>query len=275
MPAGDTTLASYVESENEFSRETRLELNGSANTIHVVNFNKKGEEVTKTINWPKNGLIYVKTPGEGEEGFGEPACNWPLSGSSTEAYNADGKTESEEEKGCGDVYVKGTYSKALTIAAEDDLIINGNVYPTGLSKLGAEPSGTATLGLIAGNYARVYHPVGSGTDTSSSCKASNENESEDPNKWGSLSNPWIYAAILSTDHSFINDNYRCGSQLGELNVYGAIAQDYRGPVGTVGTSGYSKDYKYDGRLAVDEPPYFLAPLKAGWHVIRETAPGPG
>ena len=59
-------------------------------------------------------------------------------------------------------------------------------------------------------------------------------------------------------------------------MYGAIAQNYRGPVGTTaGPTGYTKNYKYDGRLAVDEPPYFLSPFKAGWKVIRETAPTPG
>ena len=56
------------------------------------------------------------------------------------------------------------------------------------------------------------------------------------------------------------DNYNCGvTQLGHLKVDGAIAQNYRGIVGTVGKTGYIKDYKYDSRLAVDEPPYFLSP----------------
>ena len=92
---------------------------------------------------------------------------------------------------------------------------------------------------------------------------------------GSLENIWVYAAILSTSHSFLVDNFTCGEELGKLNVYGAIAQDYRGIVGTSGETGYIKDYKYDGRLATDEPPYFLAPLKAGWKIIRETAPSAG
>lgn len=263
MPEGDTSLLAYVESKNELSGETRLELNGTANTIHVVNFNEEGEESTETINWPKNGLLYVKAYACGYEG--DPA------------YGADGTTEAKEEKGCGNVYVKGTYSKSLTIAAEDSVIINGNIYPTSVAgDLGAAPTGTATLGLIAGEYVRIYHPVSSGgSDSLSGCSASNLSESSDPNKWGSLSNPWIYAAILSTNHSFMVDNFRCGAQLGDLNVYGAIAQDYRGIVGLVGTSGYIKNYKYDGRLAIDEPPYFLAPLKAGWKVVRETAPSPG
>ena len=70
------------------------------------------------------------------------------------------------------------------------------------------------------------------------------------------------------------DNYKCGAELGELNVYGAIAQNFRGIVGTgsgPGMTGYIKNYNYDQRLAADEPPYFLQPLNTGWEVNRETA----
>ena len=42
----------------------------------------------------------------------------------------------------------------------------------------------------------------------------------------------IDAAILSLQHSFIVDNYQCGAKLGKLTVNGAIAQQFRGPVGT-------------------------------------------
>jgi hypothetical protein len=63
--------------------------------------------------------------------------------------------------------------------------------------------------------------------------------------------------------------------LGHLNIFGAIAQNFRGIVGTTGGTGYLKNYNYDERLASDEPPYFLAPLKAGWKIARETAPTGG
>ena len=155
--------------------------------------------------------------------------------------------------------------------------------------LGGEPSGTATLGLIASKFVRVYHPVGetypakSGgfggscnngdtynsttklceyQNTGKTCDAPNLNASEDTtNGWGTQENIWIYAVILSTKHSFAVDNYKCGAELGELNVYGAIAQNFRGIVGTgsgPGMTGYIKNYNYDQRLAADEPPYFLA-----------------
>jgi hypothetical protein len=185
------------------------------------------------------------------------------------------------------------------------VIVNGNIYPYG--NLGGEPTGTATLGLIANNNVRIYHPVketykGSGvgnktcnknkkgetevynstlgeceyTENYNECDAPNLNASEDKlHGWGSLENPWIYAAILSTTHSFVVDNYNCGAKLGDINLEGALAQNYRGIVGTGGGTGYFKDYKYDSRLAVDEPPYFLSPLNAGWKVARETAPKSG
>jgi hypothetical protein len=248
-PQSDTSLLSYVEEENLFTGVTHLVLNGTTKEITAKYWvEEKGveKEVKKTIKWPKNGLIYVQA---GKD------CAY--------TYNpteADTSTEEKEEINCGTVYVSGTYSEPLTVAAQNDLIVNGSIYPTSVEgKLGSAPSGTTTLGLIATEYVRIYHPV---KETRYSC----ENES------GSLENPWVYAAILSTSHSFIVDNFDCGNQLGHLNIYGAIAQKFRGPVGTTAETGYYKNYVYDERLATDEPPYFLSPLNAGWQVERETAP---
>jgi Tfp pilus assembly protein PilX len=251
-PPSDGSLALYVESKNKFEGVTHLVLNGTTNTIEVTN---KG--VTKSLEWPKNGLIYV-APDEKEPPVAE-TCKY--------AYHqiaADLANEAKEEPGCGTVYVSGTYSKSLTIGAAKELIINGSLTPTGVT-LGSQPSGTEALGLIATEYVRVYHPVTEGY-------VNNQNECKAPNAKGTMLNPWIYAAILSTSHSFTVDNYNCGnrSELGTLHVYGAIAQKFRGIVGTVGATGYIKNYQYDERLATDEPPYFLAPLQAGWRIIRET-----
>jgi hypothetical protein len=126
------------------------------------------------------------------------------------------------------------------------------------------------LGLIANNFVRIYHPInGSNPGPSSDCGASNAS--------GTLPNPYIYAAILAVANSFIVDNYNCGSPsgTGNLTVYGAIVQLYRGPVGTHQidgsvSTGYIKEYKYDDRLATIEPPYFLNPTSAAWYVQRQT-----
>jgi hypothetical protein len=242
-PESDSTLKAYVEHEpqqNELTGRTTLALEGASNQIKVTTL-VAGKSVEKTIEWPKNGLIYVQS---GEAGCGYTEFN---------QNQTDTAETFKKEENCGSVYVKGTYSKSLTIAAENDLIINGNITPAGTSPPAAPP-GTATVGLIATRFIRIYHPCSGGS-----------------NGEGSLTAPWVYAAILSTSHSFLVDNYNCGPTLGKLNIYGAIAQKFRGIVGEVETHGYDKEYIYDERLATDEPPYFLAPLKAGWKIARETA----
>jgi Tfp pilus assembly protein PilE len=255
-PEGDTTLGTYVkEGGDEFTGATHIVLNGGTSTMSVTTrWPSTGKVETKPVAWPTNGLVYVRASENKET-----PCTYAYHDATSETDNA---TETSKEEYCGNVYVSGTYSKPITIAAEEDLIINGNIYPTSVTTLGEAPTGTDTLGLIAGHYVRIYHPV-----TNTNCEKAENAE-------GSLKNPWIYAAILSTNHSFAVDNFECGNQLGNLNVYGAIAQRFRGIVGLVGESGYIKNYKYDERLAVDEPPYFLNPINAGWKVARETAPNP-
>jgi len=122
------------------------------------------------------------------------------------------------------------------------------------------------VGLIADGFVRVYHPV-SGTcgDTASG-------------PYGpSIGSIEIDAAIMSVQHSFIVDNYNCGSPRGTLTVKGAIAQSFRGPVGTGGASiatGYVKNYNYDDRFRVANPPFFLDPVQSSWRKIRFTEQTP-
>jgi Tfp pilus assembly protein PilX len=189
-----------------------------------------------TVNrpWPGNGVIYVKT------GTGCTA-SW----SSPQTYT--------EQAGCGNLYIQGHYSKSLTIAGDRDIIVNGSVTrDTGYNAL---------MGMIAQYFVRVYHPVSSCGDTASG-------------PYGpSISSVQIDSAILSIDHSFIVDNYDCGSPRGTLTVNGAIAQRFRGPVGTGGSSistGYVKNYNYDDRFRVANPPYFLDPAQSSWRRIRYT-----
>jgi hypothetical protein len=65
--------------------------------------------------------------------------------------------------------------------------------------------------------------------------------------------------------------YGLGSTLGNLTIVGAIAQRYRGPVGTFSGgsiySGYTKNYAYDQRLKYDSPPKFLNPVASAWQVV--------
>jgi hypothetical protein len=115
---------------------------------------------------------------------------------------------------------------------------------------------TDVLGLIATNFVQVYHPIdGNGNDLN-----------------GTLSNPQINAAIVALTHSFIVPNWAGGdpSNTGTLNVTGAIAQMYRGPVGTHNgssiASGYAKNYTYDTRLKYLSPPHFIDPVASAWAI---------
>jgi hypothetical protein len=159
---------------------------------------------------------------------------------------------------CGDVYIKGSYTTPVTIAAANNIIVNGSITTTETNNI---PSGGAVLGLIANQDVRVEHQL---TDDCPTNDSSN-----------SFTNIKIDAAILSLKHSFIVDNYNCGAPLGTLTVNGAIIQYFRGAVGTVNGSGqvqtgYLKNYTYDDRLAYLLPPYLFDISNGGWEVNRQT-----
>ena len=74
----------------------------------------------------------------------------------------------------------------------------------------------------------------------------------------------IDAYIMALNRSFGVDNYDSIPVKGTLTVYGGITQLYRSGVGTFNpnnnqkTSGYTKNYDYDTRLANIAPPHFPA-----------------
>lgn len=220
-PPTNAQLLQITQAAYHWTGQTHITLNGTSMT--VVN---NGTTVTKAF--PSNGVVFVSTS----------SC--PTS------YTPFGVTyNNASETGCGTITVDGTYSGALTLASDNDILIDGNITHTG----------NGLLGLIANNYVRVYHPCSNGTNGS-----------------GTLTNVRIDAALLAVTGSFIVDNYDCGSSLGTLTVNGAIAQIFRGPVGTFGGSGtgFIKNYTYDDRLREQEPPHFLNPVQAAWHIQRET-----
>jgi Tfp pilus assembly protein PilE len=218
-PPTNAQLAQIVLPGYTWTGQTHITLNGSNMTV-----TNNGH--TNTIPFPSNGVVYVS------------------SSSCPTTYTPFNVTY-PGPSGCGTITIDGSYNTSLTLASDNDILIDGNVTN----------SGSALLGLIAQNYVRIYHPCALGL-----------------NGLGSLSNPSVAAAILALTGSFIVDNYNCGAQLGNLTVTGAIAQVYRGPVGTFGSSntGYIKNYTYDDRLREQEPPHFLNPVQAAWHIQRET-----
>lgn len=144
----------------------------------------------------------------------------------------------------GNVFVKGTLSGKLTIAASNNIYITGNItYSNPTNDM---------LGLIANNWIYINHYNQSGKDVAPSSIT-------------------IKAALFVLQNSFGFEAYADGPAKNTLTVIGSIAQAYRGPVGTFipgGSivSGYKKDYWYDKRMLYNEPPHFLPPLNAGFEI---------
>jgi hypothetical protein len=223
MPPSNQGLKDLAADGYYFEGRTTIVLAGTQMQVTDA----EGDTETKPL--PDNGVIYV-----GNETLGCPEPSF--------AYRQEYDSSDE---GCGDVWVSGEYGGDLTIAADNDIVINGSLTRADDGLL---------LGLIANQFVRVYHPV------SNDC---------DDNLTGSLYDLEIHAAILALTHSFIVDNWYCGESLGDLTVEGAIAQRFRGTVGTTANTGYIKDYRYNDRLRFREPPFFLDPVQASWRISRQ------
>jgi hypothetical protein len=90
-----------------------------------------------------------------------------------------------------------------------------------------------------------------------------------------LSNVTIDAALLALSGSFYVEGWGQNGSEGTLEVFGSIAQDFRGPVGLVGGTGYSKDYVYDSALETLWPPYYLSSTSATWGPTSYAEDTPG
>jgi hypothetical protein len=232
-PPSSTSLKQVVESGYLFRGTTTIELQSNAMTVTNANL----RPTTQTVALPSNGVVYVDH--DASTGCAVPAYQ-PL-----EPYS--------DPVGCAVTYVRGTYASDLTIASAKDIVVTGNIAR----------SGDKMLGLIADNFVRVYHPtVPDDPDDPTDC----DNARTTP------TNVSIEAAILALNHSFTVDRYFCGAPLGTLTVRGTIAQKHRGPVGRGSGStilnGYYKDYEYDDRLRLREPPHFIDPVQASWRIQR-------
>ncbi len=147
-PPGDEELKHIVESAYLYEEKTEIILEGSTMTVKThVGSKVPGKEETTTpgVAYPPNGIIYV-TGG----------CSEAYSPFGPKPRYAGNEVGAVSDTTCGNVYVHGEYTKSLTIAAENDVIINGNIT-TPVS--GETPTTNALLGLIANNFVRIYHPV--------------------------------------------------------------------------------------------------------------------
>jgi len=248
-PPGDEELEHIVEPAYHFTGKTEITLEGNNMKVrqHVGEAEK---EKSSTLPFPENGVVYV-------------------SGGCSTAYSPFGpKPSYTGDAGCGNVYVKGEYSEALTIGSQNDVIINGNITTTHNAE--GYPTGDQMLGLIANNFIRIYHPLSGNRGANYRQCENSQNSASD------LQTPTVYAAMLALKHAVIVDNFDCGSpNLGSFTFYGAIASTFTNGLTGVFSggnliSGYGYNAKYDYRLQAQEPPHFLNPIQAAWYIQRET-----
>ena len=173
---------------------------------------------------------------------------------------------------CGNVYVSGNYTHSLTIASDNDIIINGNITrrrPRALRR-GHTPTGHPAA--RAGRQ-RLRPGLPPGAPDRTQTTGGNCDGGSDPRDTGSLTNPYIYAAILAVNHSFIVDNYDCGVPLGTLRLRRdrpALPRPGRHRLRRSISTGYLKDYNYDDRLADDRAAVLPQPGLGRRLVPRET-----
>ena len=161
----------------------------------------------------------------------------------------------------GNAFVSGRLSGRVTVGTSNDIVVVGDTTYLGGT------TGTDALGLIPQDYAWVYHPVKSdGTNLLTNAQSPHN----------------LDAAVLSVRRSFLAQNYFRGALIStttnvddgtKLKIRGAVAQKYRGAVGTPGdatnpAAGYVKLYEYDTRLQYAPPPYFLRPDASPWRVRK-------
>jgi len=198
----------------------------------------------------------------------------------------------------------GSFSGNLDVAAENDVIIQGPIIYhdctgsawTTASGWTANPSTARcpynnstsstpndVLGLIANSFVEVNRPEYNSSATGGhagnflpGCSGTTwvpplcdpSSSSGTPQGTQGLT---VDAAILALKQSFVVNNYGdndtgSGPVEGKLVVYGSIEQDARGPVGYTDGDGYTKDYVWDARLPLVNPPFYLTPGTPSWNL---------
>jgi hypothetical protein len=188
----------------------------------------------KCVGLPPSPQTVPATAAPAGNGLGYPTANEKVPADTTMGKSYDCQT--------GDVFVSGTFHAAMTVAASHYVYITGDIA--------RQDPASDILGLVGTGAVWVWNPI----DSSNKSILNNTNRK-------------IEAAILSVAHSFQVQNYTTGGYRGQLQVTGAIAQKFRGTVGTGnGSTGYTKQYVYDPRLHNIAPPKFLSPVSTTYGI---------
>ena len=199
-------------------------------------------------------------------GSGTGQIRYPLAGESPATTWSNTSTPnlwntSVPAYGCrsGDLYVSGKVTTLTTAASENYVWIVGDLtYGDRTADL---------LGLVGQSSVVVWNPM----------SAADDQPMVKPGDTGIQVNLEVQAAIVSVAHTFRVENHDRGSTRGSLEVFGSIAQKFRGSVaaahvdpntGQTVYTGYTKAYQYDTLLKTVSPPKFLEPSATSFAVVR-------
>jgi hypothetical protein len=182
------------------------------------------------------GDIYVKlSPGSASSGDGKAYIRSSSSGPVIDSISLSDPTFNGALMGDQRVYVEGKLDGKLSILANTDLYVTDDVTYEQNPTAGTSDD---MLGLVA------------------------ERDIIVANNAANNSNCQIQAAVFSRTGSFRAEDYNSRGVSGQLQLLGSIVQDTRGAVGQFAgstlTSGFSKRYRFDTRMAdpAVRPPFF-------------------
>lgn len=245
------------------------------------------------VPYPKNGIDFVENCTSSDSSCTGSSAFEPMDQASNDLYAPDDQESGWEgptaSATSGDALVEGTEQGPLTIAAQNNIVITGDLCYASWTTSGGVPCNAAppnatsdVLGLIAYNYVVVNHPMtytsggggghggggGGSWGNDSDCTSNEATLGSTTSNSGlscDLDNPVIDAAILALNEQYFVNDWDQGNALDNIYVNGSISEDWRGPVGTGNSStGYAKQYTYDQRLEYLSPPGYLNPGTSSW-----------
>lgn len=145
----------------------------------------------------------------------------------------------------GKITVRSAWTIATDTAAGKDITITDNLFyhtRPDKTKLSSDPVNLAsgTLGLVSADIVIPKFPIAPSTDPHTNLEI----------------DAVCMAGSRNVSGSFYVADYDTKTPKGTLKLIGGIIQKNRGPVGTVGSTGYNKNYIYDTRMALNPPPFY-------------------
>ncbi|MDR2253345.1 MAG: hypothetical protein LBD97_05715 [Bifidobacteriaceae bacterium] len=182
----------------------------------------------------------------------------------------------------GNLWIEGVATGTVTVYADASIIITGDLLT---DRDSSDMDEENLLGLMAGGSVELYHPIvrtyksvvnpaggfmwsiGLAPQLSADWK---HTEYQDPPNYDVLR---IEAAMVAGSGSFLLQNWKSGDPLGELQVFGSIAQNFRGVVAQKDDTtsailhGYKKKYTYNTSLIKKQPLLFAPIGNGGWSIL--------